>query len=64
MLWIEKSVQLALRFRQIGIWDERTFGPVVEELQKVYKAWEELRASTLGEWAQDASANPVVAAPE
>ncbi|MFK4492533.1 hypothetical protein [Bradyrhizobium sp. USDA 336] len=64
MLWIEKSVQLALRFRQVGIWDERTFGPVVEELQKVYRAWEELRANTLGEWAQDASATLVFAAPE
>ncbi|WP_027515675.1 hypothetical protein [Bradyrhizobium sp. WSM1417] len=59
MLWIEKSVQLALRFRQIGIWDETSFGPVVEELQKVYRAWDELRANALGEWAQDASANQV-----
>ena len=47
MLWIEKSVQLALRFRQIGIWNDGAFGPVVEELQKVYRAWEELRANTL-----------------
>jgi hypothetical protein len=59
MLWIEKSVQMALRFRQIGISDEKSFGPVVEELQKVYRAWDELRANTLGEWAQDASANPL-----
>ncbi|MBN9008083.1 MAG: hypothetical protein J0H40_22050 [Rhizobiales bacterium] len=62
MLWIEKSVQMALRFRELGISDEKSFGPVVEELQKVYRAWEELRANTLGEWAQDASANPVAAA--
>lgn len=58
MLWIEKSVQLAIRLRQMGgISDDKSFGPVVEELQKVYRAWEELRANTLGEWAQDASAN-------
>jgi hypothetical protein len=56
MLWIEKSVQLALRFRQMGISDENSFGPVIEELQKVYRAWEELRANSLGGWAQDASA--------
>jgi hypothetical protein len=60
MLWIEKSVQLAVRFRQMGgISDDKAFGPVVEELQKVYRAWEELRANTLGEWAQDASVNPL-----
>jgi hypothetical protein len=45
MLWIEKSVQMALRLRQIGISDEKSFGPVVEELQKVYRAWDELHAS-------------------
>jgi hypothetical protein len=64
MLWIEKSVQMVLRFREIGISDDKLFGPVVEELQKVYRAWEELRANTLGDWARDASANPVVAALE
>jgi hypothetical protein len=59
MLWIEKSVQMTLRFREIGISDEKSFGPVVEELQRVYRAWEELRANALGECAQDASATPI-----
>jgi hypothetical protein len=54
MLWIEKSVQLLLRLRQMGMSKEEAFGPVVDELQRVYRAWEELRANSLGGWAHDA----------
>jgi hypothetical protein len=58
MLWLEKAVQLMLRFRQLGAPDEGNFGLMVDELQRVYRDWEELRANTLGQWARDASAYP------
>jgi hypothetical protein len=32
---------------------------MVDELQRVYRDWEELRANTLGQWARDASAYPL-----
>ena len=59
MLWLEKAVQLMLRFRQLGAPDEGSFGLMVDELQHVYRDWEELRANTLGLWARDASAYPL-----
>jgi hypothetical protein len=36
MLWLEKAVQIVLRLRQLGISDERSFGPMIDELQNVY----------------------------
>lgn len=59
MLWLEKAVQFMLRFRQLGVPDEGSFGLMVDELQHVYRDWEELRANTLGQWACDASAYPL-----
>lgn len=59
MLWLEKAVQLMLRFRQLGAPDEGSFGLMVDELQHVYRDWEELRANTLGQWARDGSAYPL-----
>jgi hypothetical protein len=38
----------------MGMSKEEAFGPVVDELQRVYRAWEELRANSLGGWAHDA----------
>jgi hypothetical protein len=59
MLWLEKAVQLMLRFRQLGAPDDGNFGLTVDELQRVNRAWEELCANTLGQWARDASGYPL-----
>jgi hypothetical protein len=59
MLWLEKAVQLMLRVHQLGAQDNGNFSLLVDELQRVYRDWEELRANTLGQWARDASADPL-----
>jgi hypothetical protein len=56
MLWIEKAVQLMLRFHQLGAPDNGNFALMVDELQRVYRAWDELCANTLGQGTGDASA--------
>lgn len=56
MLWLEKAVQLMLRFHQLGVPDNGNFTLMADELQRVYRGWEELCANTLGQWARDASA--------
>jgi hypothetical protein len=59
MLWLEKAVQLTLRFHQLGAQDNGNFALLVDELQRVYRGWEELCANTLGQWARDTSADPL-----
>jgi hypothetical protein len=61
MLWLEKAVQLMLRFHQLGAPDNGNFVLMVDELQRVYRGWDELCANTLGQWARDASADPLKA---
>jgi hypothetical protein len=58
MLWLEKAVQLILRLQQLGLKDDDNFGLLVDELQHVYRDWDELRANALGQGAGDASADP------
>jgi hypothetical protein len=59
MLWLEKAVQMMLRFQQLGLTDDDNFGLLVDELQHVYRDWDELRANALGQGAGDASADPL-----
>jgi hypothetical protein len=56
MLWLEKAVQMMLRVQQLGTPDNGNFALMVDELQRVYRAWEELCANTLGQWAGDGPA--------
>ncbi len=53
MLWLEKAVQIVLRLRQMGISDERSFGPMIDELQKVYRLREESVANLQGTCVPD-----------
>jgi hypothetical protein len=39
---------MVLRFRQMGMSYERSFGPLIDELQKVYRAREESVANLQG----------------
>jgi hypothetical protein len=48
-----------LRFQQLGLTDDDNFGLLVDELQHVYRDWDELRANALGQGAGDASADPL-----
>lgn len=59
MLWLEKAVQMMLRVQQLGSPDDGNLALMVDELQRVYRAWEELCANRPGEWAEDASVDPV-----
>jgi hypothetical protein len=58
MLWLEKAVQMMLRVQQLGSPDDGNFALMVDELQRVYRAWEELCANRPGQWAEDASVDP------
>jgi hypothetical protein len=53
MLWLEKAVQIVLRLRQMGLSDERSFGPIIDELQKVYRLREESVANLQGTCVPD-----------
>jgi hypothetical protein len=49
MLWLEKAVQMMLRVRQLGAPDDGGFALMIDELQRVCRAREELcslRANT------------------
>ena len=59
MLWLEKAVQLMLRFHQRGAQDNGNFALLADELQRVYRGWEELCANTLGQCVRDALADPL-----
>jgi len=37
MLWLEKAVQLMMRFQQLGAPDNGNFALMVDELQRVYR---------------------------
>jgi len=53
MLWIEKAVQIVLRLRQMGISNEQSIGPMIDELQKVYRVREEFVANLQGTCVPD-----------
>lgn len=53
MLWLEKTVQIVLRLRQMGMSDERSFGPLIDELQNVYRLREESVANFQGTYVPD-----------
>lgn len=60
MLWLEKAVQMMLRVQQLGARDDGGFALMVDELQRVYRDWEELCANGSSDWGRDASANPLI----
>jgi hypothetical protein len=59
MLWLEKAVQMMLRVQQLGVPDDGNFALMVDELQHVYRAWEELRANGPSDWGRDVSVDPL-----
>jgi hypothetical protein len=59
MLWLEKAVQMMPWVQQLGARDGG-FALMFNELQRVYRAWEELCANGSSDCGRDASANPLV----